>query len=90
MHVKRDRGSFVPFTYQSIALDGGWYKVLIWHAYGMHQEPLYVVCICVSANTCKGLSRGVYISLVKFQLIIWIEASPIWVFYLFCWVHLFG
>ena len=34
-HVKRKRGSFVPFTYLDIALDMG-YKVLIWHNCSVH------------------------------------------------------
>ena len=54
----RDRGSFVPLTYLAIALDRGWYKVLIWHNCsvppGANVWILFCFCmsVCVSMNAC--------------------------------------
>ena len=47
--LERDRGSFVPFIYLGLALDRGWYKVLIWHNGRVQQETTVWKQFCIYA-----------------------------------------
>ena len=66
VHSELIMGSFVPVIYLSIALDRGWYQILLLHKFHMHQGlfigitvHLYI-CLCVHGECPK---HGIFVKL---------------------------